>query len=87
MKKVIMNVVRVLPLALVLLLAFGACKSNSKNSALRAEYRYVRSNGKDVGYTFYRFYSDNTFARGAGGESGKQAGEIETERGTYIGNP
>lgn len=72
--------------ALFVSLAF-ACKSSPKAGPLKAEYRYVRSNGTDTGYTFYRFYTDNTFSRGAGGESGKQAGEIETERGTYTGDP
>ncbi|MBQ9630345.1 MAG: hypothetical protein IJR49_02025 [Treponema sp.] len=75
---------------LVLLASFvslASCKSSKKSGPLRAEFRYVRSNGVDTGYTFYRFYNDNTFSRGAGGETGKQSGEIETERGTYMGDP
>ena len=64
---------------------FASCKSTKKGSGL-AEYRYGMSAGDKSGYTFYRFYANNTFSRGAYGRDGARSGEIETERGTYSGN-
>ncbi len=64
---------------------FASCKSTKKGSGL-AEYRYVMSADGKSGYTFYRFYANNTFSRGAYGRDGARSGEIETERGTYSGD-
>ena len=60
---------------------FASCKSTKKGSGL-AEYRYVMSADDKSGYTFYRFYANKTFSRGAYGRDGARSGEIETERGT-----
>ena len=64
---------------------FASCKSTKKGSGL-AEYRYVMSADGKSGYTFYRFYANKTFSRGAYGRDGARSGEIETERGTYSGD-
>ena len=64
---------------------FASCKSTKKGSGL-AEYRYVMSADDKSGYTFYRFYANKTFSRGAYGRDGARSGEIETERGTYSGD-
>ena len=64
---------------------FASCKSTKKGRGL-AEYRYGMSAGDKSGYTFYRFYANKTFSRGAYGRDGARSGEIETERGTYSGD-
>lgn len=64
---------------------FASCKSTKKGSGV-AEYRYGMSAGDKSAYTFYRFYGNKTFSRGACGKDGTKSGEIETERGTYSGD-
>ena len=64
---------------------FASCKS-TKRSGAAAEYRYGMAVGDKAGYTFYRFYGNDTFSRGAYGRDGSKSGEIETERGTYSGD-
>ena len=64
---------------------FASCKSTKKGRGL-AEYRYGMSASDKSGYTFYRFYANKTFSRGAYGRDGARSGEIETERGTYSGD-
>ncbi|MBP3709260.1 MAG: hypothetical protein J6I73_02450 [Treponema sp.] len=63
-----------------------SCKSTAKTDRLVAEYRYGMSAGDTSGYTFYRFYSNNTFTRGAYGKTGGKSGEILMEHGTYTGS-
>ncbi|MGI5092551.1 hypothetical protein [Treponema socranskii] len=69
----------------VLLGVFVSCKSTKRGGAV-TEYRYGRAGGDKAGYTFYRFYGNDTFSRGAYGRDGSKSGEIETERGTYSGD-
>ena len=64
---------------------FASCKSTKRGGAI-AEYRYGMTVGDKTGYTFYRFYGNDTFSRGAYGRDGSKSGEIETERGTYSGD-
>ncbi|MBQ9494935.1 MAG: hypothetical protein IJR50_04770 [Treponema sp.] len=67
------------------ILIFASCKTTAKGG-LVAEYRYGMTTGDTSGYTFYRFYSNNTFTRGAYGKTGGKSGEIAMEKGTYTGN-
>ena len=78
--------VAVVSIACAAVLLFAACKSTAKTNGLVAEYRYGMSAGDSSGYTFYRFYNNSTFTRGAYGKTGSKTGEIVMEHGTYIGN-
>ena len=73
--------------ALLMVGCKSAKKALSSSGVAIAEFRYSAEIGNAKGYTFYRFYGDKTFSRGAYGSDGKQTVTVETERGTYEGNP
>lgn len=72
------------------LFGFAGCKSTKKKPSVRgnaiAEFRYSAEIGNAKGYTYYRFYGDKTFSRGAYGLYGSQSASVETEQGTYEGD-